>query len=116
MKKMNMIMVVCAAAMMLPTTAFAQDKFTVSGKRCYSSYINAAYEMACPVGVTLTPAIGFTPWKGYYHDKAAFTDISLKASKALVLSDKFSLPIFVQAIASPINDHVYLVAGVGIGF
>ena len=28
----------------------------------------------------------------------------------------FSLPIFVQAIASPINDHVYLVAGVGIGF
>ena len=64
----------------------------------------------------LTPAIGFTPWKGYYHDKAAFTDISLKASKALVLSDKFSLPIFVQAIASPINDHVYLVAGVGIGF
>ena len=64
----------------------------------------------------LTPAIGFTPWKGYYHDKAAFTDISLKASKALVLSDKFSLPVFVQAIASPINDHVYLVAGVGIGF
>ena len=66
--------------------------------------------------VLLTPAIGFTPWKGYYHDKAAFTYISLKASKALVLSDKFSLPIFVQAIASPINDHVYLVAGVGIGF
>lgn len=26
------------------------------------------------------------------------------------------VPIFVQAIASPINDHVYLVAGVGIGF
>ena len=94
-------MVVCAAAMMLPTTAFAQDKFTVSGN------IDV---------VKLTPAIGFTPWKGYYHDKAAFTDISLKASKALVLSDKFSLPIFVQAIASPINDHVYLVAGVGIGF
>ena len=111
-----MFMVVCAAAMMLPATAFAQDKFTVSGKRCYSSYINAAYEIACPADVTLTPAIGFTPWKGYYHDKAAFTDISLKASKALALSDQFSLPIFVQAIASPINDHVYLVAGVGIGF
>ena len=31
MKKMNMFMVVCAAAMMLPTTAFTQDKFTVSG-------------------------------------------------------------------------------------
>ena len=92
------------------------DIRTESDKRCYSSYINASYEIACPADVTLTPAIGFTPWKGYYHDKAAFTDISLKASKALALSDKFSLPIFVQAIASPINDHVYLVAGVGIGF
>lgn len=92
------------------------DIRTESGKRCYSSYINASYEIACPADVTLTPSIGFTPWKGYYHDKAAFTDISLKASKALALSDQFSLPIFVQAIASPINDHVYLVAGVGIGF
>ena len=92
------------------------DIRTESDKRCFSSYINASYEIACPADVTLTPSIGFTPWKGYYHDKAAFTDISLKASKALALSDQFSLPIFVQAIASPINDHVYLVAGVGIGF
>ena len=53
---------------------------------------------------------------GYYYDKAAITDISLKASKDVALSDKLSLPIFVQAIASPVNDHVYLVTGVGIGF
>ena len=53
---------------------------------------------------------------GYYNDKAAITDISLKASKDVALRDKLSLPVFVQAIASPINDHVYLVARVGIGF
>ena len=53
---------------------------------------------------------------GYYSDKAAITDFSLKATKDVALSDKLSLPVFVQAIASPINDHVYLVAGVGIGF
>lgn len=78
--------------------------------------LSASYDIACPADVTLTPSVGFTPWQGYYNDKAAITDISLKASKDVALSDKISLPLFVQAIASPINDHVYFVAGVGIGF
>ena len=69
-----------------------------------------------PAEVILTPSVGFTPWKGYYHDKTAFTDISLKASKSIGVSKKISMPLFVQAIASPINDHVYLVAGIGLGF
>ena len=64
--------------------------------------------------MTLTPAAGFTPWKSYYHSKAAFTDVSLKAAKPLALSDRFTLPLFVQVIASPIHDHVYLVAGMGV--
>ena len=78
--------------------------------------LNASYDIVCPADVTLTPSVGFTPWQGYYNDKAAITDISLKASKDVALSDKLFLPVFVQAIASPINDRVYLVAGVGIGF
>ena len=92
------------------------DVRTDSDKRSYSTYINASYDIACPAGVTLTPSVGLTPWQGYYNDKAAVTDISLKASKDVALSDKLAMPVFVQAIASPINDHVYLVAGVGIGF
>ena len=92
------------------------DIRTENDKRCYSTYINASYDMACPAEVTLTPAIGFTPWKGYYYNKAAFTDLSLKASKEIALSEKFSLPLFVQTIVSPVGDHVYLVAGFGIGF
>ena len=92
------------------------DARTNSRKRCYSSYFNASYDFACPAEVTLTPAIGVTPWKGYYHDKAAVTDVSLKAAKSIHVSEKFSIPLFVQAIASPINDHVWLVAGFGFGF
>ena len=92
------------------------DMRTDSDNRCYSTYINASYNIACPADITLTPSIGFTPWKGYYHDKAAFTDISLKTSKSFGISDKFSIPLFVQAIVSPGNDHIYLVAGAGIGF
>ena len=92
------------------------DVRTDSNKRCYSTYVSASCDISCPAGVTLTPSIGFTPWKGYYHDKAAFTDVSLKASKSIDVSGKISMPLFVQAIASPINDHVYLVAGIGLGF
>ena len=92
------------------------DLCTDSHKRCYSTYVSASYDIACPADVSLTPSIGFTPWKGYYHDKAAFTDISLKASKRIGISDKISMPLFVQTIASPIHDHVYIVAGAGLGF
>lgn len=92
------------------------DLHTSTDKKCYSTYIGASYNITCLNNITLTPSIGFTPWKGYYHEKAAFTDISLKATKNATISDKISIPLFVQFIASPVNDHVYLVAGVGIGF
>lgn len=92
------------------------DLHTSTDKKCYSTYISASYNITCLNDITLTPSIGFTPWKGYYHEKAAFTDISLKATKNTTISDKISIPLFVQFIASPVNDHVYLVAGVGIGF
>lgn len=68
-------------------------------------------------GNTLTPSVGFTPWKGMYDaDGAAFTDIALKASKNINITDHFSLPLFVQAIVSPSFDKTYLIAGLSIGF
>ena len=85
--------------------------------RAYSTYINASYNIACPAEITLTPSVGFTPWKGMYDaDGAAFTDIALKASKNINITDHFSLPLFVQAIVSPSFDKTYLIAGLSIGF
>jgi len=53
--------------------------------------INASYNIACPEEITLTPSVGFTPWKGMYDaDGAAFTDIALKASKNINITDHFS--------------------------
>lgn len=92
------------------------DVRTCRDKRCYSSYINASYDIVCPAQVTLIPSIGFTPWKGYYHDNAAVTEVALKASKRIGVSGTISMPLFIQTIASPVNAHVYLVAGIGLGF
>lgn len=94
-------------------------------KRAYSTYINASYAIGLPADITLTPSIGFTPWEGYYShyakdddkkDNAAITDISLKASKDIKVTDNFSIPVFVQAIASPVCDQTYMVAGFSLGF
>lgn len=94
-------------------------------KRCFSTYINASYNISLPAEITLTPSIGFTPWEGYYshsasnaknYDNAAVTDISLKASKDVKVNDNFSIPVFVQATVAPVVDQTYLVAGFSLGF
>ena len=91
-------------------------KFTNSYNSSNSRYINASYPISLPADITLTPAIGFTPWKGYYRNKAAFTDISLKTNRDIKVTDYFSIPIFVQAIVAPVYDRTYLVAGFSLGF
>lgn len=98
------------------STMFAGADKNEEGKLQGSTYINASYQISLPADITLTSAIGFTPWKGYYHNKAAFTDISLKASKDIKITDNFSIPVFVQAIVAPVYDRTYLVAGFSLGF
>lgn len=93
------------------------------GSRCYSTYISASYNINCPLDITLTPAIGFTPWNGYYSqscstDNTCITDISLKASKAVPITENFSMPVYVQAIVNPTNniDNTFITAGFSLGF
>lgn len=98
------------------STMFAGADKDEYGDLRASTYITASYPLILPADVTLTPAIGFTSWKGMYHHKAAFTDISLKASKDIRVTENFSIPLFVQAIVAPVYDRTYLVAGFSIGF
>jgi len=63
------------------STMFAGGDDNKDGDRAYSTYINASYNIACPAEITLTPSVGFTPWKGMYDaDGAAFTDIACNHS------------------------------------
>lgn len=98
------------------STMFAGADKNDEGKLQGSTYINASYPISLPADITLTSAIGFTPWKGYYHNKAAFTDISIKANKDIKVTDKFSIPVFVQSIVAPVYDRTYLIVGFSLGF
>lgn len=86
-------------------------EYDEDGDRMYSSYINLAYDLDVH-GVALTPAIGINPLKSQFDDEFSVLDISLTASKEIKITDSFSLPIFVQAIASPAKDKTYLVFGI----
>ncbi|WP_321331165.1 hypothetical protein [uncultured Bacteroides sp.] len=93
--------------------AGADKKADDADKQNFSTYISASYDFT--VGeVSLTPAIGFTPHKSLYSNgkDGAITDISIKASKELKITDSFSLPVFVQAIVAPAYDKTFLVFGV----
>jgi hypothetical protein len=98
-------------------TMFAGGDDNDEGNRAFSTYISVSYSFHGPADIQLTPLVGFTPWQGMYDaDGANITDISFKASKYLQVTDRFSFPVFIQAIASPVYDKAYLIGGVGLGF
>ena len=53
-------------------------------KRTFSTYIELAYKVALPLGFYITPAIGVSPWKGYYtrnDTKFAVKNLELRAER-----------------------------------
>ena len=98
------------------STMFAGGDKNEDGDLMASSYINASYPISLPADITLTPAVGFTPWKGMYWDKAAFTDITLTASKDIKVTKHFHIPFFIQAVVAPVYDRTYLLGGFSFGF
>lgn len=87
------------------------DKDPVDDDKYYSSYFEASYDFDV-LGVSATPSIGISPWKGMYSDDFNVTSIGLKAAKDIKVTGTFSVPLFTEVIVSPSNDNVYLVFGV----
>ena len=88
-----------------------------AGKRKFSTYIQLGYDFSIR-SVQFTAAIGVAPWDSPawltpHGDKKGFqiSNISLTASKEIRITQNYSLPIFVQAIASPATDDAHLVFG-----
>ncbi len=89
-----------------------------AGKRKYSSYVQIGYDFEIK-GIEFTAAVGAAPWNAPawltpHGDKKGFqiSDISLTASKKIRITDHYSLPVFVQAVASPATDDANLIFGI----
>jgi len=85
---------------------------TASGKRPYSSYVevNAPFRLAT---CEWTGTVGAVPYTSPYYDTSGFavTNIALKASKDIKITDTFAIPLFAQVIANPSSQKAYFVVG-----
>jgi len=94
-------------------TNFAgNDGLTPSGKRAYSSYVelNAPFRLAT---CEWTGTVGAVPYATTFYDTSGFavTNIALKASKDIKITDTFAIPLFAQVIANPSSQKAYFVVG-----
>ncbi len=95
-------------------TNFAgNDGLNKDGKRAYSSYVEATAPFKLG-GCDWTATVGAVPYATTsYSDATGFavTNISLKATKDIKITDSFSIPVFGQIAANPSTEKAYLVFG-----
>ena len=96
-------------------TNFAgNDGTNKSGKRAYSSYfeVNVPFKLAT---VDWTATLGVIPYATTFYNEwtsgFSVTNLALKATKDIKITDSFSIPIFGQVVANPRTQKAYLVLG-----
>jgi hypothetical protein len=94
-------------------TNFAgNDGLNKNGKRAYSSYVEANVPFSL-AGVDWTATVGAVPFATDFYGTTGFavTNLSLRATKEIKVTDKFSIPIFGQVTGNPCTQKAYLVFG-----
>ena len=94
-------------------TNFAGDDGTnKDGKRAYSSY----FEVVVPFklsAIEWTATAGAVPWATTSYGTTGFavTNLALRATKDIKVTDSFSVPVFAEIAANPCSQKAYLVLG-----
>ena len=97
-------------------TNFAgNDGLNKSGKRAYSSYfeVDVPFKLAT---VDWSATVGLIPYATTYYNEwtsgFSVTNVALKASKDIKITDSFSVPVFAQLVGNPRTQKAYFVLGV----
>ncbi len=94
-------------------TNFAgNDGQNKSGRRAYSSYFEASVPFRLAT-VDWTGTVGAVPYASSYYGTNGFavTNLSLRATKDIRVTDSFSIPVFGQLTGNPCSQKAYLVLG-----
>lgn len=95
-------------------TMFAgADGENTKGKRAYSSYV----ELRCPFKFATCDweaEVGVVPYATTYYNTTGFglTNVTLKVTKSIDITDRFSLPLFIQVASNPYHRNAYVAFGV----
>ena len=94
-------------------TNFAgNDGTNKEGKRAYSSYAEVAVPFKLAT-VDWSATAGVVPYATTSYGTTGFavTNLALKATKDIKVTDSFSIPVFGQVVANPCSQKAYLVFG-----
>ena len=94
-------------------TNFAgNDGTNKDDKRAYSSYFEAVVLFSL-AGIAWTATAAAVPWATTSYGTTGFavTNLSLKATKDIKVTDTFSIPVFGQIVGNPCSQKAYLVFG-----
>lgn len=99
-------------ALLWCTNFAGYDGLNKSGKRAYSSYFEAAVPFKFAT-VDWIATAGLTPYATTTYGSTGFavTNLSLRATKAIQVTDTFSIPLFAQLTGNPCSQMAYLVFG-----
>ena len=94
------------------TNFSGNDGTNNKGKRAYSSYAEADIPFRL-AGVDWMATAGAVPFAttAYGTSGFAITNIGIKATKEIKVTDSFTIPIFGQVVANPCSQKAYLVIG-----
>lgn len=94
-------------------TNFAgNDGLKKDGKRAYSSYVELNVPFViCDIDWTATAGAVPFETESYGTTGFAVTNLSLRATKSIKVTDTFSIPLFGQLTANPCSQKAYLVMG-----
>ena len=101
-----------AASIQCYTNFAGNDGMNADGDRAYSTYVELAAPF-CLGGADWTATLGAVPFatSSYGTSGFAVTNLSLQATKAITITDKFALPVFAGITANPCAQKAYLVFG-----
>lgn len=94
-------------------TNFTGNDYKLNGKRAYSSYFefSAPFKLATCDWTATAGAVPFGAEAVYGTEDFAVTNLSLRATKDIKITDSFSIPIFGEVIGNPCSQKAYLVFG-----
>ncbi len=95
------------------TNFSGNDGVNRDDKRAYSSYFEANIPFTLAT-IDWAAMVGFVPFATTFYDTSGFavTNLSLRATKDIKVTETFSVPIFGQITSNPCAQKAYLVFGI----
>jgi hypothetical protein len=90
--------------------AGADKKVSDPSKQALSTYIELGYQIAPVAKIFVGGVLGAS--NNYYTTDAGITNVGIKVSKSIAITDKFSLPVYAIVGANPYLKSAFFVAGV----